>query len=365
MSTVTTNMRLYFRCMNGGTCIDGVDNFTCSCPPRLTGTLCECLILDDETYDCDYVSPTPLPEVTESLILTTSQDIITTDVTTIYTTEYNYTKPVTTMVVDETEPWTSTTSQPKSTSVYTVIDTDSTTQEISSTTETANEETTAVTFESTTLREETMITLLTESLSVTEMAETTATTEYIDSSTKTKETTVMSLSTSTEISTTATNNFTETGLPLITEKSTEKATTEWTTTDRSTTGDTDVSLVPVTETIDNITEIAKELTPGSTTTSKVDVTSEKMFTDTPTEPFITNYPTTPFYTTTEAMEITTILDKTTFLTTTLQAECTDSFCNNHGTCSPSPNGVRVSMTNTTKNYKQFYIFQKVVKPIVL
>lgn len=33
--------------MNGGTCIDGVDDFTCSCPPQLTGLLCECLILDE------------------------------------------------------------------------------------------------------------------------------------------------------------------------------------------------------------------------------------------------------------------------------------------------------------------------------
>lgn len=32
--------------MNGGTCIDGVDDFTCSCPAGLTGLLCECLILD-------------------------------------------------------------------------------------------------------------------------------------------------------------------------------------------------------------------------------------------------------------------------------------------------------------------------------
>lgn len=39
--------------MNGGTCIDGVDDFTCSCPPGLTGLLCECLILDDTEEDTD------------------------------------------------------------------------------------------------------------------------------------------------------------------------------------------------------------------------------------------------------------------------------------------------------------------------
>ncbi|KAJ8974428.1 hypothetical protein NQ317_019280 [Molorchus minor] len=46
------------RCMNGGTCIDGIDNFTCSCPQNLTGVLCECLILEDNHLDCTYVSPT-------------------------------------------------------------------------------------------------------------------------------------------------------------------------------------------------------------------------------------------------------------------------------------------------------------------
>lgn len=44
--------------MNGGTCIDGVDNFTCSCPSNLTGVLCECLIIGSNEFDCAYVSPT-------------------------------------------------------------------------------------------------------------------------------------------------------------------------------------------------------------------------------------------------------------------------------------------------------------------
>lgn len=46
-----------FRCSNGGTCIDGVDNFTCSCPPNLTGVFCECLILPNNNLDCNYISP--------------------------------------------------------------------------------------------------------------------------------------------------------------------------------------------------------------------------------------------------------------------------------------------------------------------
>ncbi|KAH8281394.1 hypothetical protein KR054_000271, partial [Drosophila jambulina] len=50
------------RCMNGGVCIDGVDTFSCSCPPLLTGMLCECLMVSEESLDCNYTAPaTPLP----------------------------------------------------------------------------------------------------------------------------------------------------------------------------------------------------------------------------------------------------------------------------------------------------------------
>ncbi|KAH8289904.1 hypothetical protein KR018_002771, partial [Drosophila ironensis] len=50
------------RCMNGGVCIDGVDTFSCSCPPLLTGMLCECLMVSEESLDCNYTAPaTPPP----------------------------------------------------------------------------------------------------------------------------------------------------------------------------------------------------------------------------------------------------------------------------------------------------------------
>lgn len=49
------------RCLNGGVCIDGVDSFTCSCPPSLTGILCECLLLADDEMDCNYTAPTRNP----------------------------------------------------------------------------------------------------------------------------------------------------------------------------------------------------------------------------------------------------------------------------------------------------------------
>lgn len=63
--------------MNGGTCLDGVDNFTCSCPPGLTGILCECLILDDNQLDCEYISPTPLFENTTSIYVTPTSHLYT------------------------------------------------------------------------------------------------------------------------------------------------------------------------------------------------------------------------------------------------------------------------------------------------
>ncbi|XP_030080407.1 protein eyes shut [Drosophila hydei] len=56
------------RCMNGGVCIDGVDTFSCSCPPLLTGMLCECLMVGEESLDCNYTAPaTSAPPVTPSM----------------------------------------------------------------------------------------------------------------------------------------------------------------------------------------------------------------------------------------------------------------------------------------------------------
>lgn len=40
------------RCLNGGTCIDGVDSYTCSCPSKVTGPNCECYVHTDGEYDC-------------------------------------------------------------------------------------------------------------------------------------------------------------------------------------------------------------------------------------------------------------------------------------------------------------------------
>ncbi|KAK9879790.1 hypothetical protein WA026_006852 [Henosepilachna vigintioctopunctata] len=52
--------QLGVRCINGGTCIDGVDNFTCSCLPNLTGVFCECLILPDGSQNCSFINSTTI-----------------------------------------------------------------------------------------------------------------------------------------------------------------------------------------------------------------------------------------------------------------------------------------------------------------
>ncbi|KAK9747245.1 hypothetical protein QE152_g5481 [Popillia japonica] len=109
------------RCMNGGTCIDGVDNFTCSCPPNLTGVLCECLILDDKNLDCTYIRPTfPVTIIHESSTVPSTQtpEITTTEVPNLYTTELlanvtnetSFTTDTTVYSTTETSyiPWTTT-----------------------------------------------------------------------------------------------------------------------------------------------------------------------------------------------------------------------------------------------------------------
>lgn len=91
--------------MNGGTCLDGVDNFTCSCPPSLTGKTCECLILESGLLNCSYILPitteipvsftkiTEVPSVYTTLEElekeTVSQDSTTTESTVISTVLYS------------------------------------------------------------------------------------------------------------------------------------------------------------------------------------------------------------------------------------------------------------------------------------
>ncbi|KAL7020907.1 hypothetical protein ACKWTF_011674 [Chironomus riparius] len=62
------------RCSNGGACIDGVDDFTCSCRNGFRGMFCECLQQSNGELDCNYTT-------TDSSIRTTSKISLTTDST--------------------------------------------------------------------------------------------------------------------------------------------------------------------------------------------------------------------------------------------------------------------------------------------
>jgi protein eyes shut len=46
------------RCLHGGSCVDGVDEFSCSCTPHFSGIFCECLILSSGELDCNISSAT-------------------------------------------------------------------------------------------------------------------------------------------------------------------------------------------------------------------------------------------------------------------------------------------------------------------
>ncbi|CRL07542.1 CLUMA_CG020507, isoform A [Clunio marinus] len=45
------------RCSNGGQCIDGVDDFSCTCKNDFKGMFCECVQLPNGDLDCNYTNP--------------------------------------------------------------------------------------------------------------------------------------------------------------------------------------------------------------------------------------------------------------------------------------------------------------------
>lgn len=108
------------RCMNGGTCLDGVDNFTCSCPPQLTGQFCECLITGTGQLNCSYILPSSTtllpspPAITEVPSTLTWPAVIPTGLTTEETT---ITSQVTTYVVPSS-PTSPSTSETTSGDIY-------------------------------------------------------------------------------------------------------------------------------------------------------------------------------------------------------------------------------------------------------
>ncbi|CAB3249782.1 unnamed protein product [Arctia plantaginis] len=306
------------RCLNGGTCVDGVDNFTCSCPPMLTGPLCECLILGDERYDCEYVSPTPLTNFTLSVLTTlqgetTTHTTINTEISSTYTT-YNDTTASITTVGDFTSMTTITTSS--QTNIDTTTKSSESTikeTELTSTateTVTTSEATTKAEMVEPTEKEETRPTIESEN------AKTEATTECSGTC---NETVTKAPTTVTEVTVGSTN----TTKSLPTDEVTEEIATSSTT-----------SSTPSNTTPGMVTEI--------TITSKVDVSTDQMFTDVPTDQPVTDYPVTiptVFTTTTEVIEVTSETERETPYTT-VQSECTDSICNDHGSCINTPHGIR-------------------------
>lgn len=267
--------------MNGGTCIDGVDNFTCSCPPQLTGALCDCLVTDDGTYDCEYIAPTPWP--THSVITTILFENSTSDVMT------------STFIGNDTIARSSVTDTGETT-IGTITKIESTTESV------ITEGNTEVTTEVATA------TVVTEDLI----------TVTIDADNSQKETTTESSAITT---------------PFVTEIDT---TTETTTVNEDVKPGTKTTEESITAIDTTVNEVIVEVT----STPSGDST-DKMFTDVPTE-HPTDLVTPPTYSTTEGMEITTGTETVTHGYTTVQSECTDSICNNHGTCVNSPLGIRVS-----------------------
>ncbi|KAJ8726204.1 hypothetical protein PYW07_000902 [Mythimna separata] len=302
------------RCMNGGTCIDGVDNFTCSCPPRLTGPLCECLILEDESYDCEYVSPTPLTSSTQSVLTTLMEETTSvkpsiTDMSPTYSPINDTTALVTTESVTSSTDVVGTSTEKEPVTSVTVV-TDVTTGKDTDVTS----EVTTITSESTTIK---------AGISEPPEHEETRPTMESDNS-KTDPTNTCQ----------GTCNDTITIPPMPTSVDFTTSSTESTKHDESTKDDneeTSLTTLPTATTEKDAAEI--------TTTPKIDVSTDKMFTDIPTDrpPAVTDLP--PGYSsTTEAMEVTSGAE--TEITPTTQSECTDSICNDHGSCINTPHGIR-------------------------
>ncbi len=44
-------LQIIFRCFNGGKCLDGVDDFSCSCPPDHSGSQCHCPLGEEENSE--------------------------------------------------------------------------------------------------------------------------------------------------------------------------------------------------------------------------------------------------------------------------------------------------------------------------
>ncbi|XP_053623518.1 protein eyes shut [Plodia interpunctella] len=329
------------RCKNGGTCIDGVDNFTCSCPPMLTGALCECLILEDGSYDCEYISPTPLTSSTEPTFSLSSfqEELSSTEKNIAYTPMFNNTSSRSVPTTEESEFTTSISSAMISEVTASELPTELVSLQSTSTNKPELLETTeptAVTIIDTTLIPVTVTpeiqTAVTIDLENSRTDETTMCEENCETTILTTLLPSVDTATSTEtnvvdITTAIIKETSEVPIVITTDKA-DKEKTEVTTMSV-------IEVVVTTETSSLSSEMATEIT----STPKGDITTEKMFTDTPTEHPEIEHTTSIEYTTTEVIEPTTSFETST-LYTTQQYECTDSICNDHGNCVNTPHGTR-------------------------
>ncbi|CAH0726520.1 unnamed protein product, partial [Brenthis ino] len=343
------------RCMNGGTCIDGVDNFTCSCPPKLTGALCECLILNDGSYDCDFVSPTLLPGSNETITTTTvyTESTSVVSISTIDFTKYNTTLDIGTTAIATTEStfWTT------SNDLYTSPEQPSITTDKSlpsNTTKAEEPDFTLYTTETVSTEEIRLTTSdLTAITSVTDTqgtlqiddSKTQPTTDCGDSCSKQNVTTVLvPLPTKSTVTTEAIIGTTPTSTEATTLTIYDKSTTQTTklmtemTSPEETNVTGKVESTTTAETTSTRTEESTESVKTDTTpiTPEVHITTDKMFTDTPID--TTNYIT--FTTSTEVTEPGIGIEDTTQTYPTSHTDCTDFVCHNHGTCINGLHGVR-------------------------
>lgn len=303
--------------MNGGTCIDGVDNFTCSCPPRLTGVFCECLIVDSFTLDCTYTSPSPITLPTSPLPTTETPTTLTEKQTTLETTIFESTEVPNATTFYSSETTTASVTYP-STSVETTSGiseitvsgiTTETTQEVSTTREAKENATTQI-----------YITIPPEVPQTTMVATTTVST------------TTMATTTQEEVYTTTevTTQHTPT-ISAITEFSVRTVETK-----KTTIGPTTTKLVPtipltIPPNVTFTTAVSSEITfqyitEGTTLISSI-------------EPFLTDVPTT---TTSEELMSPTFTSPEVNATKTIP-DCGDSEtkCQNGGTCVYTTEGYRV------------------------
>lgn len=311
------NLNLYlfirFRCINGGECIDGIDDFTCSCPPGLTGIYCECLILENEETDCNYT----VPSTTTSLFSTTEFDL-----TTVIFPISSESTPFT--IIDSIADTTTTTMSKTEFVPNTIESNQFTTTEysITSTIIDTTMDMTSTKFETTLLSSSTT----TESLS------------YSSELTEPTLTLSTQLSTDGEVTTTLNETY-----KLTTQSIVKNATTSEPTTSNL------FPTTPSTLPIKNSTKLETTLstfftdTPESTTSSPTTTTTAD-----PTTTMLT--PSTETTQTTTTNTTTTTTQKPITTTTTIQPytgipDCIKIPCFNGGTCVGTSEGSRVSLSH--------------------